>query len=313
MNYFWLISGLIVIIISANILVDSAASLAIRLKIPKSIIALTIIAFGTCAPELAISFSSISSSNGTVALANVIGSCIINIVLIIGIASMIHPIKIQNQTVKKELPILLIITTLFCLIIYNRISQTTPFLNRLDGILLLSAFSIFVFYLFRIIRNNNVELTEEKPKYSLNKSIIYIIITLVLIFISSELLVKNAVAIADQLGISEKIITMVIIIIGTSLPELVMTITAAMKNEFELAIGNIIGTNIFNICVVLGLPITIFGKVEIIDFNIIDIVVVFISSLFLYIFSKSGKKLSQIEGIILFLIFISYYMYIIFG
>lgn len=311
MNYFWLLLGLALIIISSNILVNAASSIAVKFKIPKSLIALIIVSFGTCIPELAISFNSVANNNGSVALANVIGSCIINIVLIVGIASIVHPIKIKNETVKKELPILLFITSAFSLIILNRLSNKDLFLNRVDGFLLLSAFLIFIYYLVNIIKNKKEDKGNEKPKYTFKKSIIYIVVTLILISISSELLVSNAVSIASDLRISEKIITMVIIIIGTSLPELVMTITAASKNEFELAIGNIIGTNIFNICVVLGLPIVIFGKVNIIDFNKVDILVVFISSLFLYLFSKSSKKISQIEGIFLIFIFIIYYLYII--
>lgn len=313
MDIIWLIVGLFLIIAASDILVDAVSSIAIKLKIPKTLIALTVVAFGTCMPEFAISFSSIASNNGSVALANVIGSCIINIVLIIGIASITHPIKIRNETVKKELPILLIITAIFSLVLINRLRYDVPFLNRIDGIILLSSFLIFIYYLITVFRKKNQELNEEQPKYELKKAVIYITISLILIIISSELLVNSAVNLATDLGVSQKIITMIVIIIGTSLPELVMTITAAKKNEFELAIGNIIGTNIFNISVVLGLPLVIFGKVQILDFSIIDVLIVFIAALFLYIFSKSEKILSRIEGVFLVLIFIAYYGYILFA
>lgn len=313
MDIIWLIVGLFLIIAASDILVDAASSIAIKLKIPKTLIALTVVAFGTCMPEFAISFSSIASNNGSVALANVIGSCIINIVLIIGIASITHPIKIRNETVKKELPILLIITAIFSLVLINRLRYDVPFLNRIDGIILLSSFLIFIYYLITVFRKKNQELNEEQPKYELKKAVIYITISLILIIISSELLVNSAVNLATDLGVSQKKITMIVIIIGTSLPELVMTITAAKKNEFELAIGNIIGTNIFNISVVLGLPLVIFGKVQILDFSIIDVLIVFIAALFLYIFSKSEKILSRIEGVFLVLIFIVYYGYILFA
>ncbi len=313
MEYILLIIGFILIIKASDVLVDSASNIAIKLKIPKMLIAFTIVAFGTCAPELAISFQSIGGKNGSMALANVVGSCIANVFLIIGLAALINPIKIKNVTIKKELPILLITTIGFVLLVMNGmffpLKHNT--LSRIDGIILLLLFFVFIYYIIEIVKKNYGKQEKTILKQGVFKSILYLIISIVVIIFSSDLIVDNAVIIANNLHISEKIITLIVIVISTSLPELTMTIAAARKHEFDIAIGNIIGTNIFNICVVLGLPIAIFGNLKIIDFNFIDMIFVFLSSFILFIFARSEKKLSKKEGLIMILIFIAYYIYAI--
>lgn len=315
-NIFLLILGFILIIKAADILVDSASKIALKFKVPKMLIALTIVSFGTCAPEIAISFTSISSKNGMVALANVIGSCVVNVLLIIGLSAVIRPIKIRNSTIKKELPLLFIITTGFAVMILDTLfnPSTSDVLSRADGIILMLMFSMFVIYLIKMVKNRKAEDLEETPqKHSILSSLLLLLLSIIVIVFSSDLIVDNAINIAGYLNISEKIVTMVAIVIGTSLPELVMTVTAAKKNEFEMAIGNIIGTNIFNICIVLGLPIVIFGDLKLTDFNIIDILALFLSSGLLYIFAKSEKEISKKEGIVMMLVFLSYYIYLFIG
>lgn len=313
MEYILLILGFILIIKSSDVLVDSASSLAARWHVPKMIIALTIVAFGTCAPELAISFQSIGSGNGSMALANVMGSCIVNVLLIVGLASFISPIQIKNQTVKKEMPILLLATIgLIVLIIDRLFFSKTGVLNRPDGFILILLFMLFVYYIVSVVRKKHDDSEEELVKYGLIKSMIYLALSIVVIVISSDLIVENAEKIAESWGISQKVITLVVIVIGTSLPELVMTVTAAKKNEFEIAIGNIIGTNIFNICVVLGLPITLLGKLQIVDFNLVDLIFVFLSSALLFLFARSERKISKVEGALMIIIFLTYYAYALF-
>lgn len=314
MEYIFLVIGFLIIIKASDVLVDSASSIAIKWKVPKMIIALTIVAFGTCTPELAISFNSISSGNGSMALANVIGSCIINIFLIIGLASFIQPILIKNQTIKKEMPILIIVTLGLIVLILNKmfLSNLGNVLNRYDGIILILLFSVFIYYIISFVRRSRDIKQTSIMKYPFFKAIIYLIISIVVITLSSNLIVDNALIIANNFNISQKIITLVVIVIGTSLPELIMTIIAARKNEFEMAIGNIIGTNIFNMGIVLGLPITIIGKLTIIDFSIIDLLFLFLSSFLLFIFARSEKKISKLEGIIMILMFLTYYSYAIF-
>lgn len=306
-----LIIGLIILIRFSDIFVTAASSLSIKLKVPKMLIALTVAAFGTCAPELAISFNSISSGNPDMTLANVIGSSIVNILLIIGLASTVSPIKVKERTIKKELPLLVIITSAFFLLITDSLFKkgAVNTLTRADAIMLLCWFVLFMFYIVGIVRKNKHDI-EEEPEYSLKKSIILIIISIILIVIASNIVVDNAVLLASNLGISQKIISMTVIVIGTSLPELTMTVSASKKNEFDLAVGNIIGTNIFNMCVVLGLPIALYGTVSSNAFNIIDTSIVLLSSIMFYIFGKSNKELSRREGILMIILFLVYYIYV---
>ena len=312
MEYLLLLIGFVLIVKFSDILVDGACSIANNFKIPKMVIALTIVAFGTCAPEIAISFNSIMSNNGSMAIANVVGSCIINTLMIIGLAAIINPIKVKNDTINKEMPLLCLITLIFSILVLD--SKVVSFLpnviTRLDGFILLLLFAIFVYYLYNIVKTNKNK-NREKPAYSMFKSIVMIIVSIIIIAFSSDLIVDNAVVIAESLGISHKVITMVIIVIGTSLPELTMTVRCAKKHEFDIALGNIIGTNIFNICIVLGLPVAIFGNVRIVDFGIVDFIVLVSSSFILYIFARTDKELNKTEGIVMFLIFICYYAYIL--
>ena len=311
----FLILGFLIIIKSSDILVDCASSLAIRCKIPKMLIALTIVAFGTCAPEVAISFQSVASKNGTMAFANVVGSCIVNTFLIIGLAALVRPIRVRHATIKKELPILLIITTGFCVLmldsLFNPLTPNT--FSRADGIILILLFLMFVAYIIQLSRKKDTDTEQMEPAFKNIFLIIFLLIgSIACISLSSDVIVENAVLLAEELHVSEKVITMVAIVIGTSLPEMVMTITSAKKKEFDMAIGNIIGTNIFNICIVLGLPIVIYGDLVLESFSLIDIVTVFLTSFLLYIFARSEKEISKKEGITMLLVFLAYYIFLFF-
>lgn len=309
---FLLILGLLLIVKAADVLVTAASSLALRFKVPKMLVALTIMAFGTCAPEVAISFQSVQNGDGQIAFANVIGSTIVNVFLIIGMAALIRPIKVKHATIKKELPILLLVTSVFSILMLDRLFDpfTRNVFSRPDGIVLLLFFSVFVLYLIGLLHKGAEENNTDEIKYGSFMSILLIILSLLVTVFSSDLIVNNAVALAEKFRVSEKIITMIIIVIGTSLPELVMTVTSARKGEFDMAIGNIVGTNIFNICVVLGLPVAIYGNVGLGGFNFVDIFVVFLSSLCLYLFAKSEKFISRKEAFIMICIFILYYSYL---
>ena len=296
-----LVFGLTILIRFSDIFVSAASSLSLSLKVPKMLIALTIAAFGTCAPELAISFNSIKSGASDMTLANVIGSCIVNILLIVGLSAITRPIKVKERTIKKELPLLVIITTAFFILVTDSLFKKSAVnsLSRADAIMLLIG-------IVRKNKNNEYDI----PEYSIVKSIILIIFSLLAITLSSNIVVDNAVLLASQIGISQKIISMTVIVIGTSLPELTMTINAARKDEFDMAVGNIIGTNIFNICIVLGLPIAIYGGVSSSSFNVVDTSVVLLSALMFYIFGRSNKELSRREGLLMVLVFILYYTYV---
>ena len=314
LNLLLLVVGLIALVKASDVFVDASSSLATKLRMPKMLIALTIAAFGTCAPELAISFNSIADGNYDMTLANVIGSCIVNILLIVGVATLVKPINVHEQTVKKELPLLVIITGAFFVMLNDRIFRNQPNdLSRVDAIILLDLFLVFVGYIIAVVHRSRTKKHRGRPpkaKYSLWRSLLYIAITLAVIIIASDIVVDNAAALALAMGVSQKIITMTAIVIGTSLPELTMTVGASRKGEFDMAVGNIIGTNIFNICIVLGLPTLIYGGFSSSAFNIIDTLVVLAAALCFFIFGRSNKNLSRIEGIVMVGIFAAYYLYL---
>ena len=310
-NLLILIVGFIILIKSSDIFVDALTSIASNFKISKMLIALTFAAFGTCAPELSISFTSIIKGNGDMVLGNVLGSCIINVLLIIGIASIFKPIKVKSETIKKEIPFMLYITLFLCIGLFSNLINKNKFvtLTRVDGLLFLIFFIAFLVYLVSLAKLHK---SDDKviSKYTMSQSIILSISCIILIAFGSDLVVSKAVLIAEALNISQKFITMTIVVIGTSLPELTMTVIAARKKEFDIAMGNIIGTNIFNIGIVLGLPLVIYGSIYSPSFHLIDVIALFTSAFLFYKFSKNDKVISTNEGIIMLMIFLAYYTYL---
>lgn len=310
-----LIIGFIVLIKCSDIFVDAVSSIATNFKMSKMMIALTVAAFGTCAPELAISFNSISAGSGDIALANVLGSNVVNILLIIGLAACVAPIRVKDEVTKKELPILALITTMFALAITSHyiLDKNTKFiLDRFDGLLFIFFFLVFIFYIVSVVKSKQGIFEHDKPKYGIVKSIIYTVLCCIGIVLASDLVVDNAQNLAQLFNVSPKLITMTVVVIGTSLPEMTMTVVAAKKGEFDIALGNIVGTNIFNIGVVLGLPLLIYGGFTSVDFNIIDVLAVHIAAFTLYFFSKNDKVLTKLEGIVMLALFAIYYAYIMF-
>ena len=315
---FLVIIGLFLIIKGADIFVDGISSIARHLKVSTFVIALTVVAFGTSAPELAISFSGILNGSDDLVFSNVVGSSIINILLILGVSAIVHPIRVKSNTIKKEIPlVLLMYAALVVLFMDNLFDHSiTNVITRTDGIILVLFFTVFVYYLFSIIRNiraTQEEQVEEPPKFSKKLSVIYSIIGLAMIIIGSELTVDNALLISNYLNVSEKIITMTVIVIGTSLPELVMSVIAVKKNEYDFTLGNIIGTNLFNIGIVLGVPLALCGNIVPVSFNGIDMIVMLISALLLFLFAGSDRIISKKEGFMLLSAFIIYYAYIFIG
>lgn len=307
LNIILIIVGFIILVKGADLFVDGISSTALNLKVAKIIISLTIVAFGTSAPELAISIQGLMNDSGSVVLANVIGSTIVNTMLVIGSAALIRPIKVKHETVKRQLPLHLTAIIIFAILflIGNGIS-------RIDGLILFIVFLTFLIYIFKFMkRKNSFFEKHEKPRWKITPSIIFALIGLLCIFIGSDLAVDNCTELAHKIGISEKLITMIILVIGTSAPELVMSITSAKKKEFDIILGNIIGTNIFNIGFVLGLPVLILGGVSSIEFQLIDIVLIVLSGIVIYTFAKDDRIISKKEGLIMLAVFIEYYLYVI--
>lgn len=312
-----LIVGFVLLIKGADIFVDGASSTAQNFRVPKMLIGLTIVAFGTSAPEFAVSISALASGSTGMVLGNVIGSNILNILLILGIAALIRPITIHDNTVKKELPLTLLISTLL-VVLFLDISLgngATNQITRADGIIILLFFCVFLYYLFSLamrdkVKNKNAK--REKPKFKLGKSLLFVVIGLIGIIGGSNLVVDNASAIATSFGVSERVISLTIIALGTSLPELITSIVSARKGEQDLLVGNIVGSNIFNICVVLGIPVALFGTVTPESFQAFDLVALIGSAALLFVFSKTSRKITRTEGAMMLAAFTIYYALVIF-
>lgn len=313
LDFCLLVIGFVILIKGADIFVDGASSVAGNFKLSKMLIGLTIVAFGTSAPEFAVSIKSILANNNDMLIGNVIGSNILNILLILGLSGCIYPMAVKSRTVRKELPITLMITTLLIVLIGDSfINGGVNKISRSDGYVLLLFFLVFVYYLVSIMRNK-VDDDREKPKYNLTSSILFTIGGIVAIVLGSSLVVDHASRIATTLGVSERLIALTIVAFGTSLPELVTSLIAAKKKENDIAIGNIIGSNIFNIGIVLGLPVALFGGVNAEGFQAWDLLFFFLSALVLFLFSYKNHKLGKLEGMIMLALFILYYSVVILG
>ncbi len=307
-----LVVGFVVLIKGADIFVDGASSLARNFKLSTMFIGLTIVAFGTSAPEFAVSVSSILTKHPDMVLGNVLGSNILNILLILGVASLVHSLGVRNNTVKKELPIVLLLTML-CIVLMcdSFFGLGNNMFTRQDGVIILLFFLVFIYYLISMMRKK-IDENDEAPKYKLSKSIILTILGITAIVIGSHIVVEEASTIAEILGISQRMISLTIVALGTSLPELVTSVMAVKKGEYDIAIGNVVGSNIFNIGIVLALPVALFGGINHIVFNSIDLIAFLVSAVLLFIFSFNDRRINKYEGIFMLLVFISYYSYVVF-
>ena len=314
-NIIILIIGFIVLIKGADWFVDAASSLAENFHLSKMLIALTVVAFGTSAPEFAVSIKSMISGSGDIVIGNVIGSNILNIILILGFSSCIHTLSVKSATVKKELPITILMSTLLVVLMSDKIlgNVSNNALTRSDGIVILLFFLVFVYYLFSVMRNKVDDDNDHKPKFGIIKSLIFTLFGICCLVLGSNAVVDSASFIANDLGVSERMISLTIIALGTSLPELVTSVVATKKGEYDIAIGNVVGSNIFNIGIVLGLPLMLFGGINKITFNSIDLLVFLISVILLCVFSLRGYQINKKEGIIFLIIFVVYYTFVIIG
>lgn len=308
-----LVLGFIILIKGADFFVDGASSVAGNFKVSKMLIGLTIVAFGTSAPEFAVSIKSIISNNHDIVLGNVIGSNILNILLILGVSSLFHSLSVKDATVKKELPIMILITTLFAVLMSDSIydKNLTNAFTRSDGVVTTLFFLVFIYYLISVMRNK-IDTKSNEKYMPLWQAGLYTIGGIAAIVIGSNFVVEAASRIATTLGVSQKLISLTIIALGTSLPELVTSVTATRKGEYDIAIGNVIGSNIFNIGIVIGLPITLFGGVSQINFDLIDIIVMVLSAFLLFFFAVNDKLINKREGIIFLTLFVIYYSYVLY-
>lgn len=308
-----LIIGFILLIKGADIFVDGASNIALNLKIPKMVIALTIVAFGTSAPELAVSIKGVLSGNSEIVLGNVVGSNILNILLILGVSSLFSAMKVKDDTVKKEIPFTILFSSLLLFVAFdNMFIKATNIISRTDGFIILLYFLVFIYYLIGVTRRGRKE-EHPEPEMKMIKSIVFTIIGLVAIVFGSDFVVNNASAIAKELNISEKMISLTIVALGTSLPELITSIQAARKNENDIAIGNVIGSNIFNIGMVIGIPAAFINSIKVGSFNYIDMLTMIFSAILLFALSLTGRKIDKKEGLIMLAVFVIYYSYVVVG
>lgn len=313
-----LVVGFVALIKGADWMVSGASSAALNFKVSKTLIGLTVVAFGTSAPELAVSISSLASGNSDMLIGNIVGSNILNILLLIGVGALVRPIIVKRATIRKELILLLFLTAAFIALFLDA-SVTgggANSISRTDALVCLIFFAIFIYFIIRTTRKTRKEKkarTKEKPAFTLKKSLILTVVGLVGIIIGSQLVVDNASALAAAIGVSDRIIALTIVALGTSLPELVTTITAAKRGESELIIGNIVGSNICNICIVMALPVLIFGTVTPASFDIVDVIAMMASVVILYLMTLKDRKITRVEGLIMLAIFGVYYGYIIYS
>ena len=315
-NLALLLIGFVFLIKGADIFVDGASDTARKFRVPKMLIGLTIVSFGTSAPELAVSIQSILSGKGDILLGNVVGSNVLNILLILGLASLVGTLRVNTATVKKEIPVLVLITLAFAALLSDKIfGLAENIFTRQDGVILLLFFCIFIYYLIGMARKkdtNEEENKDEKPVKLVN-ALLMIVIGLFGIVLGSDFVVKGASEIAATFGVSQRIISLTIVALGTSLPELVTSVIATKKGEYDIAIGNIVGSNIFNIGIVAGLPVAIFGGVGGGAFSYIDIIALIISAVVLFFFARHGGRIGYKKGIIFLLMFAAYYGYVMMG
>lgn len=302
-----LVTGFLLLIKGADFLVDGSSSLAVRLKISQLVIGLTIVAFGTSAPELIVNIFAAIEGSSDVGFGNIVGSNIINILLILGIAAIILPLQTQKSTVWKEIPFALL-GTLVLLVMCNDILLGTPpsLISSGEGIILLLFFVIFIVYVFAISKvesENKVEVKE----LSIMKIIIFILIGLAGLIIGGKLVVDNAVNIAASIGFSERVIGLTVVALGTSLPELFTSAVAATKGKADIAVGNVVGSNIFNVFFVLSIT-SIISPVQFKPAMNIDLLIMFIASLLLFItmFTGEKRKIDRWEAVVFLIIYIVY-------
>ncbi|SET01923.1 cation:H+ antiporter [Oceanobacillus limi] len=314
MTYILLVVGFALLIKGADFFVDGSSNIARLLRVPSILIGLTIVSFGTSSPEATVSIIAAVEGTAGVSLGNVVGSNMFNLTLVVGIAAIIFPLKVESATIRKEIPFTLLATTVLYVLISDVFLQDFDgnFITRSDGIILLLFLVIFMSYVFEVAmksrKSNADEVVPQDIKWG--KNIIFTILGLAGIILGGELVVRNGTEIAYSWGMSETLVGLTIIAVGTSLPELVTSIVAAMKKESEIALGNIVGSNIFNILFVLGAtsvitPLPVEGKV------FFDIKAMMVLTIMLLIFSRTKYKVGKSEGYVLVLAYVIYLIYII--
>lgn len=308
MVYIFLIAGFILLIKGADFFVEGSSSVAKRLRVPYLIIGMTIVAMGTSFPECSVSINaSIAGSNG-LAISNAVGSNIFNLMVVCGFCTLFCPLAVDKGTLKKEFPFSIIVA-----LILLAFGSAGMVLGHIDGIILTLVFAIFLYWMVMSAKKaragGNQADGDDYEIIPVWKCIFYILGGIIAIIIGGDVVVDSASKIAAQFGMSDNLIGLTVVAFGTSLPELVTSVVAAKKNEVDMALGNVIGSNIFNILLVLGVAAAI-SPVAFVMENIVDIVVLVVMSLIVWWFAWSKQKITRGEGIIMLLMYAIYVVYI---
>jgi cation:H+ antiporter len=307
------ILGLTLLIKGADLLVEGASDIATHLKIPPIYVGLTVVAFGTSLPELIVSMMAILTGKPGISIGNIVGSNIANIGLIIGITAIIYPLIVKRKTIQYEFPILVILSFLL-ITLGNKnyiFGKNEFYFGKFDAIIFIIIFLIFLYYIFRSIKENKEAGKQEKVKNSNLKNILYIIMGPIALFLGGNFFVEASSQIAELFGVSEVLIGLTIVSIGTSLPELFTSIIAALKKQADIAVGNVVGSNIFNIAWVLGL-VSLIKNITLESATIyIDGMIMIFFTLLLLFFSALSKKIKRSYGVLLFLMYIAYIVFLV--
>lgn len=305
----FLIVGFVLLIKGADSFVDGSSSIAKRFHVPSIIIGLTIVAMGTSLPETAVSVTASVSNNNALAISNAVGSNIFNLMMVIGVCALLTPVAVQRDVVRRDIPF-----SVFCailLLVLGYLGNMT--LGHLDGALMIVLFAGFIFYMiFKALSASKTgdasEEAEDVKIMSVPGSLIYIVLGGVGIALGGDVVVKSASNIAVTFGMSQTLVGLTIVSVGTSLPELVTSVVAARKNEIDMALGNAIGSNVFNILMVLGIASAI-SPIAFLTENIIDIGVLLGFSLLVWLFAATKKRIDKLEGLIMATLYVAYVVY----
>lgn len=303
-----LVVGFVMLIKGADWFVEGASKIADRFGIPQLVIGLTIVAMGTSAPEAAVSIASALKGSAEITIGNVLGSNILNVLIILGLTAVVRAIAVQKSTIKYEIPFTILVTVLM-----GVLGLTDGVISRGEGVILWACFLVYMVYLLIMAKkgqNTDGEVKKEEKKDPMWKLILLVIIGVVLIVFGSDVSVDAATALAKIFGMSERLIGLTIVALGTSLPELVTSVTAAIKGKADIAVGNIVGSNIFNILFVVGTTALITPVAYSASF-MVDTVTAIATMVLLFICVLPKKKLGRLAGMIMLVSYVAYFIYLI--
>jgi len=313
LTYILFVLGFVFLIKGADLLVEGAASLAKRFNISNIVIGLTVVAFGTSAPEFVVNVFASLRGNADIAIGNILGSNISNILLILGISAIIYPLTTKRNTVWKEIPFSLLAALVLGFLVSDTwIDKTSSVLSRNDGFILLFFFAIFLYYTFTIAKKSSDHIDSDIKKIGNRKSIFFIIIGLIGLVLGGKWIIDGAVKIAELFHMSQSLIGLTVVAVGTSLPELATSAVAAFKKHTDIAIGNIVGSNIFNIFWVLGFS-SLIKPIPFSQNSNVDIMITIFASLILFLMMFIGKKhiIERWQGVIMVLFYVAYIVLLI--